>query len=226
MNLKPRLSTLTELEKSIHPCGDLDDWLQVIDFDMANTSTQCPGMWQENSFYDSVFDMRACSRPFTPTNDQPICFVANFPVSETFDKICGRVKAVAYGAVDGFEGFNRNGQTSITSAYVTGIVLATEFQGSLEHLWTFAAGVGELDTSISTCPCDRSDPSDVNVPDFVGNSYFCESGNIDFNGQFFLQSDDPLWDGENCHPESNCCNFNHPPYFVNDLGKTINCDKR
>ena len=41
---------------------------------------------------------------------------------------------------------------------------------------------------------------------------------------FVFQCDDPLWDGLNCNPESNCCDFNRPPYFVNDLGKTLTVD--
>ena len=29
--------------------------------------------------------------------------------------------------------------------------------------------------------------------------------------------DDPLWDGDTCHSNSNCCTFNNPPYFIKYL---------
>ena len=45
--------------------------------------------------------------------------------------------------------------------------------------------------------------------------------NVDFDGTFLFQADDPLWDGENCNVNSNCCEYNRPPYFVNDLGTTM-----
>ena len=100
-----------------------------------------------------------------------------------------------------------------------------------EHLWTFAAGESELGRSgepgveqPGQCPCDRSDPSDIPVPGFVGNNYFCEAAvNIhdSENPSFLFHFDDPLWDGLNCNPKSSCCEFNQPPYFVNDLGRTI-----
>ena len=44
-----------------------------------------------------------------------------------------------------------------------------------------------------------------------------------FSG-FVFQVDDPLWDGQNCNPQNNCCDFNRPPYFINDLGLSITTD--
>ena len=61
--------------------------------------------------------------------------------------------------------------------------------------------------------CDVDDIT-IPIPPFVGNNYFCESGlNVAFSAHIF-QVDDPLWDGGNCIDESNCCEFNRPPYFV------------
>ena len=78
---------------------------------------------------------------------------------------------------------------------------------------------------IGQCPCDVGDITFIPIPPFVRNNYFCESGlNVHYNGDIF-QADDPLWDGENCIDESNCCEFNRPPYFVNDLGKVLTASK-
>ena len=156
-------------------------------------------------------------------------FWCKFPILNWYnDKVCGRIKAYAYGFPDAFEGFT---QTQITDAYVSGISL-TAGSGFSEHLWTFAAGSAELEAPLADqtqerddqCPCDRSDPSAIPVPEFVGNNYFCEAGINVFLGYTSILSDDPLWDGLNCNPESSCCDFNRPPYFVNDLGKTLTVD--
>ena len=215
----------TTVDAIEHPCGSSDDWIQVINFDMTDTAQNCPSRWSISSFGG----LRTCGRQSSPASTT--CFPADFlfpgstPLS--FSKVCGRVKAYAYGGVDAFESF-RNGQTSITSPYVNGVVLLAD--NPPEHLWTFAAALGELGRTDTTpdqplindqCPCDRPDPSDIPVPSFVGNNYFCESGQNVFSGVFRFQSDDPLWDGKNCNPESRCCEYNRPPYFMNYLGKTL-----
>ena len=51
-------------------------------------------------------------------------------------------------------------------------------------------------------------------PSFVGDSYFCESGNQDrelgsISGLF---ENDPVWDGEQCEGEC-CSNGKSPPWF-------------
>ena len=226
-------NTLTNLETTVdaieHPCGGSDDWVKVVDFDMTVDGTMCPDDWVQ-----SMFSLPACGRPSTPTTKNQ-CFAANFPfltgTMMTFSKVCGRIKAYAYGLPDAFEGFTVEGQTQITDAYVSGISL-TAGSGFSEHLWTFAAGSAELEVPsgdptqerIDQCPCDRSNPSDIPVPDFVSNNYFCEAGINVFLSYTSIMSDDPLWDGLNCNPESSCCDFNRPPYFVNDLGKTLTVD--
>ena len=216
-------------EATPHPCGMIDDWIQVVNFDMTDSSTTCPSMWTLNTNIK-----RTCGRP--PANtDRNMCFNANFPfltgTTMSFSKVCGRVKAYVYGGPDAFQGFTDEGQTQISDSYVSGVSL-TVGAGFSEHLWTFAAGLAELGRRSGTdplstdlvdqCPCDRSDPSSVPIPTFVGNQYFCEAAvNIYQNGIFEYIPDDPLWDGLNCNPESTCCDFSHPPYFVNDLGRTL-----
>ena len=56
------------------------------------------------------------------------------------------------------------------------------------------------------------------VPTFIGNNYFCETGNP---GPGFdiatIYQDDPLCDGEGCGPDSTCCELNNPPWFCTTL---------
>ena len=204
-----------------HPCDAIEDWTKVIDFDMTDPSTTCPEQWVQ-----SFFSLRTCGRPPTPAFTFNMCFSANFPFSTgtmSFRKVCGRVKAYAYGEPDAFSGAFNGDQTLLSQAYVAGVSL-TAGAGFTDHLWTFAAGGEEIDDdTYGLCPCDLSDPSSIPVPDFLGNQYFCEAGVNEHTSERFL-SEDALWDGRNCNPESTCCEYNRPPYFVNDLGKTITTD--
>ena len=86
-----------------------------------------------------------------------------------------------------------------------------------QHIWTFAAGVGEAcSRSEDACPCDAS--ISISIPGFVGTDYFCESGvNSGSPSETSFYTDDPLWDGQGCGPSSTCCSFNTPPYFTKQL---------
>ena len=218
-------SSLDEIQETVdrieHPCGP-GDWTQVVNFDITRPGTTCEGPWVLNTLYNPTL---VCSSPTAAT---PTCSTANFQFPGTaipsFKKVCGRVKAYAYGDVDGFESF-LPGQT-IDDTYVSGVIL-TAGSPSM-HLWTFAAGFYELERTDGVppaqarqCPCDLPDPSSIPVPDFVENQYFCEAGVNIYDGTPAPLLDDPLWDGKNCNPESTCCDFNRPPYFVNHLGATI-----
>ena len=90
------------------------------------------------------------------------------------------MKAYAYGGVDAFENFLTN--TLLIESYVSGVSLTVGLSPPV-HVWTFAAGRSETARTSQPgqeipdqCPCDRSDPSDILVPSFLGNNYFCESG--------------------------------------------------
>ena len=219
----------TTVDAIEHPCGGSEDWVQVIDFDMTEPGTMCPSGWADAT---STFQLPTCGRG-TQTGTST-CFAASFPFEggvQSFSKVCGRIRAYAYGGVDAFENFQT--LTAITQSYVSGVSL-TAGDNYAEHLWTFAAGLAEIGRNDrggfepeidDQCPCDRAEPSDIPVPSFVGNKYFCEAGINLFDGTFLFQADDPLWDGLNCNPKSRCCEYNRPPYFVNNLGKTLTFDE-
>ncbi len=52
------------------------------------------------------------------------------------------------------------------------------------------------------------------VPPFINNDYFCDSGNpgppVEYNTVY---NENPLWDGLGCGSDSTCCEFNSPPWF-------------
>ena len=111
------------------------------------------------------------------------------------------------GSTDAFNGLNMN------NAYLDGVSIT---HGSpRQHIWNFAAGSAEIAVldSTSLCPCSLNSTNGPNVPTFVENNYFCDTGTITNSGQFTLYLDDPLWDGQGCGPSSSCCSFNSPPWF-------------
>ncbi|XP_019862364.1 PREDICTED: uncharacterized protein LOC109590981 [Amphimedon queenslandica] len=63
----------------------------------------------------------------------------------------------------------------------------------------------------------------TSILSFIGNDYFCESGNpaTSDTWQSILYGTDPLWDGEGCGSlEGNCCNATGIPWFNKVLGTT------
>ena len=116
-----------------------------------------------------------------------------------------------------FEPYQNNPQLTIDDGYVEGISL-THGESPREHIWTFAAALDEV--TINTphlCPCTNiNNLRTINIPPYVGNDYFCETGSSN-RWQHIFYPDDPLWDGEGCGPLSTCCSLNYPPWFSKQL---------
>ena len=56
------------------------------------------------------------------------------------------------------------------------------------------------------CPCAGG----TAAPSYVGNDYFCESGNSLGEAAAVLYASDPFWDGEGCASPP-CCDLTSPP---------------
>ena len=90
----------------------------------------------------------------------------------------GRIIAYQRGSPDAFANYHYYG-TTIESAYVDGVSLTHGPAGSRQHMWTFAAAIyAENDLTRNTCACLNSQYSwPQQLPPFVGNNYFCDTGN-------------------------------------------------
>ena len=125
-------------------------------------------------------------------------------------------------AVDNTLGTEHN---DINRDYVDGVSLT---HGSpRQHIWTFMAGLIEASFYSDGCYiCSGSQGSLQNstIPSFIGNDYFCESGNPSTNGTFSLSTfytADPLWDGNGCGSiEQTCCQVSGLPWFQKVLNST------
>ena len=142
--------------------------------------------------------------------------------------VCERVLGYQKGTTEAFWPLVDN---SIESSYVAGVSLTHGSGGSRQHIWTFAAAVREQDpdhyrTDVN-CACTNTQYnwSCHQLPSFIGNNYFCDTG---FSGPGTVNdvyfTDDPLWDGKGCGPFSTCCQFNSPPWFQTTLLQTTSDD--
>ena len=191
-----------------HCCGSTGGWMRVAYLDMTDTSQQCPEGFTLRSETN-----RACVLIATS------CTSIVYPSRNIqYSKVCGRVRAYQYSATLAFAHYHNRG-TTIDSNYVGGMSI-THGESPRKHIWTFAAAVDETRSDHNVCPCTKTDtPYTGRVPPFIGNDYFCDSGNREWSSseKFTFFSEDPLWDGEGCGPTSSCCQFNSPPWFCKEL---------
>ena len=197
-------------------CGGTWGWRRAVYLDMTDPNTNCPPGWNMTGYSKRTYG-RA-------TDGYNTCDSVFFPVSGgPYSQVCGRIRAYQWGLPDGFYGYTNAGQTTIDSAYVSGV--AVMYGSPRQHIWTFANGEWENYMRHQTwnCPCDGSI---ISIPPFIGEDYFCESGYIFDSGiQWFrLHSNDILWDGRDCHSNSTCCSLHNPPYFTKPLSQTTTDD--
>ena len=185
---------------------------------MTDTSQDCPSNW---TLIDT--SVRACA----PKTQSASCDSAFFATEGyTYNQVCGRVIGYQQGSTDAFD-FLTHTARGLEGPYMDGVSLTHGAPGSRQHIWTFAAGLSELDNRVGvTCDCSNSNLNwPYQVPSFVGRNYFCETGNIGPDHTFdSIISDDPLWDGMGCGPTSTCCQLNHPPWFCTSLPQPTSDD--
>ena len=197
-----------------YEAGKKKGWLQIADFDVSKRS-KCPDTeeWKKTK----VNDIEMCRS----VNDTAGCYSAIFSVNGTrYRKIYGMVRGYQQGSTDSFD--SRQGHRSINTAYVDGVSITLGYPR--KHVWTYVVGCSDDDNhATSNCPC-AAVPGPA-PPSFVGEHYYCESGNrgaFEYNAHY---TDDPLWDGAGCfHNNNNCCTNVGLPWFYREFPTTQNED--
>ena len=181
--------------------GHKGGWMKIADHDMGK-GDGCPEGWNKTT----ANGISLCR----PPSDNVGCYSTVFMVYNTsYNKICGKIEGYQKGATDGFR------ESSIDSTYVDGISIT--LGSPRKHVWTYAVGLSD-DHKIShsdNCPCAKH--RGRVPPTFVGNHYYCESGNIgpyDLNTYY---TNDPLWDGNGCLAGNNCCTNIDQPWFFRQM---------
>ena len=185
-------------------------WYQVAHLNMSDPSQQCPSTWREYN----TSGVRACGRPATSSGS---CIGAStLGQNRPYSRVCGRAIGYQIGSTDAF-GFRAIDQP-IDSYYVYGVSIT---HGTpCNHIWTYAAGVseGRYRHQRDNCPCSNpGHPDNAYPPSFVGDNYYCESGNPEDSFEYgCIYTEDRLWDGQQC--EGQCCsNGKSPPWFSIEL---------
>ena len=202
---KNYISAITAGLKLVPQCGE-GLWYQVAYLNMSNSTQVCPSNWAEIRT-----PVRTCGRPTSAGGSCPgVQYSVN---SLLYSKVCGRVIGYQDGSSDAFS--PGRSSTSPDDIYVDGVSLT--YGMPRKHIWTFAVGGtdGSLGDNGVNCPCFNPAASSNRLPpSFVGNDYFCESGNHgrQLRGREMFFEDDPLWDGQQC--EGECCSTgNSAPWF-------------
>ena len=163
--------------------------MQVVDVDI-NRDDSCPGTWRK------ITTPRRLCLGSVPSG----CASAHFFAKGLrFEHICGEAKGYQKGTPDAFVSKN----PSLDGIYVDGVSIT--IGSSRKHVWTYAIGISDdYNYPKWNCPCATvPGPS---PPAFVGNDYYCESGDV---GTYDLNSyylSDPLWDGSGCTAGNGCWN--------------------
>ena len=210
-------------ERSVLPCTcGGDGWTRVAYLNMSDPNQQCPSNWTL-----STSPVRGCGRSSAGSST---CDSVFYPVlGRTYSSVCGRVLAYQRGVGAGFYAALYDGRNTTESAYVSGVSVTHGPAGSRQHIWTFAATLDEQDPQFDgryNCPCTNTDVTwPYQVPSFIGNDYFCDTGN---RGPGYINyiyyPDDPLWDGEGCGSASKFCEYNTPPWFCKFLPQPTSDD--
>ncbi len=171
---------------------------------MTNSSQQCPSAWRE---YDTS-EARAYGRQFSTKGN---CATTQYFAAHQYSKVCGRVIGYQVASPDGFSSVKNYKQNELESRQVDGVSIT---HGAVHHhIWSYVAGVTQRSSSHTQYNCPCSPKHGVDPPLFIGENYYCESGNPTNqwrDNQLF--SEDKLWDGQQC--EGTCCTgTNSPPWF-------------
>ena len=186
-------------------CGTQGPWSRIGFLNMSDPTHQCPTGF---SVYSSN-GIKACGRSGSNSG----CTATRYfsPPSKGYSQVCGRIIGYQYASTDAFVHTSR----SIDQPYLDGVSIT---RGSpRKHIWSFASGFYENVANPNNCPCSTGGPGQ-SVPSFVGDDYFCESGNPGSSYSLKLYHTDPLWDGKGCGSlEKECCKAASLPWFHKTL---------
>ena len=194
-------------------CDGPSTWTRVAFLNASDPDHNCPSNWGNFTMPVQACGMTKLNRYHTYYSCDSVFYSTS---GMNYSRVCGRIIAYQQGYSGAFDSLTYG--SSIDYDYVAGVSLTHGNVGSRQHIWTFAAAAGETDHFGSRYVCDCSN-SDVwpHSTGFVGDDYFCDTGNHEDTYSNSFHTDDPLWDGAGCGSNSTCCEFNSPPWFCKTL---------
>ena len=197
-------------------CGGEGGWTRVAYVNMTQPGATCPQGLSQKAFTG----LTLCGRSGEYVGTAPPgggCQSTVFSIlGLNYCQVCGQLRGYQYGTPNAFSG---NISRTIDEVYVDGVSI-TYGSAPRKHIWTYACYYYLK----PWCPCSQG--STAQVHPFVGNDYYCETGNnVYTNTHFYFHGNDPLWDGQQCNgPESLCCTHPNMPWFLKTLGEATTKD--
>ena len=198
-----------ELECGGHKGG----WTTIVKLDTSKGDS-CPSGWTKMTTPGDN-PKEVCRR----MNDADGCYSVIFNTYNiTFNKICGQAKGYQKGGPEAFYS-TKYVTKSINDHYVTG--LSITLGNPRKHVWTYAVGLSDDGNYPDwNCPCAATPGPDP--PAFVGNHYYCESGDTGAYNVNDYYTSDVLWDGNDCHgADNNCCTKPDMPWFFRQFSRSM-----
>ena len=202
-------------------CGG-EGWTRAVYLNMSDPNQQCPSNWTL-----ITTPIRGCGRRATGV---AVCDSVTYSVyGRSYSSVCGRILAYQRGWAGAFLFAIYGNLNTIVTAYLSGVSLTHGPAGSRQHIWSFVGADYEQNPNYHTdgnCPCTNTNVSwPHQVPPFINNDYFCDTGNSGPGTNYSVYyTDDPLWDGIGCSSTSTCCDFNSPPWFCKSLPQPTSDD--
>ena len=188
-------------------CGVTGGWMRVTSLNMKFGSS-CPSHFR----LEYSGGKRLCVKRVSTGCSSQYYSTGGVPYAE----VCGKAIGYAYGSPDAAP-FPVGTYRSIEEAYMDGISI-THGSTPRKHIWTYIGGYTDNNSlkHVHNCPCAaKGIPLSYN--NFVGNHFYCESGNPN---RYWLKKwylNDPLWDGKGCPRDNSCCSNSGLPYFHRTL---------
>ena len=197
-------------------CNGTGGWTRLAYLDMTDAAQSCPSGFR---LYQTG-GVRACGRPWGGPSFTSVKFPSN---GIQYSQICGRVIGYQYKSTDALAGHFAGGHDDINSYYVDGVSITHGYPR--QHVWTLVSSVSDTYSNHASLMCACAQGSTQSVQSFIGDHYFCESGNHNSYWSNVLYTSDPLWDGKGCGPkETVCCAAPGLPWFYRDFGTNSTTD--
>ena len=195
-----------ELECGGHKGG----WMRIADLDTSR-GDDCPSGWN-NITTPNQPPYPAIPVCRSPSDTLAGCFPTFFSVSNaSYNVVCGMIKGYQKGSPAAFD---ETATYSLNNYYVEGISITLGHPR--KHVWTYAVGLTDEEShTFHTCPCTFN-PGPA-PPSFVGDHYYCESGNTGAGTVDIHYTNDPLWDSSGCSVNNNCCANPNQPWFFREM---------
>ena len=211
-NLPPRLMMC--LLRGHEKCGD-GVWMRIGYFDTRQPLAECPDPLMRLVVGGNSY----CVRQAVERCDS--VFIKS--LGSNYSEVCGMIMAKQYGHPNAFWDAPRD---SPDDGYAEGILIT---RGSpRQHVWAYVVAdvanppVGY--TNPDMCPC-TGHASAPQPPSFVGNDYYCDSGN-DAGGNAIERQlyNKTLWNSEGtmCSVSATCCENPDQPWFRKKLDAPTN----